>query len=140
MPLAISEQELLVEIDDMNKNPAIHGILVQLPLPKHINEDAVIHAIAPEKDVDGFHPVNIGELWMGEDTLAPCTPTGCIILLKKSGIELAGKNAVVVGRSNIVGKPMAAPRSRSGGRPGACVDRPAATGFCLVQQVEGEQR
>ena len=107
LPAATPQAELLGLIDRLNDDPAIHGILVQLPLPEHIDEKAVIDAIRPDKDVDGFHPVNTGNLMIGADSLLPCTPAGCIELLKRSGIEIAGKRAVVIGRSNIVGKPAA---------------------------------
>lgn len=90
----------------MNERKDIHGILVQLPLPKHINEDHVIAAISPEKDVDGFSPVSVGKMMLGQDTFLPCTPYGVMKLLEYSGIEIAGKHAVVIGRSHIVGKPM----------------------------------
>jgi methylenetetrahydrofolate dehydrogenase (NADP+)/methenyltetrahydrofolate cyclohydrolase len=98
---------LLAKIADLNADPAIHGILVQLPLPKHINSDRVLNAINPEKDVDGFHPMNVGALATGNPMLQPCTPYGAMKLLEKAGVEIEGKHAVVVGRSNIVGKPMA---------------------------------
>lgn len=103
----IAQAELLACIDELNRNPSVHGILVQLPLPKHIEESAVIHRISPDKDVDGFHPVNVGRLSLGERGLFPCTPMGVMALLADTGIDLRGKHAVVVGRSNIVGKPMA---------------------------------
>ncbi|HEX2867635.1 MAG TPA: bifunctional methylenetetrahydrofolate dehydrogenase/methenyltetrahydrofolate cyclohydrolase FolD [Ignavibacteriales bacterium] len=102
-----SEETLLQMIDSYNKNNDFDGILVQLPLPRHINEDKVINAILPEKDVDGFHPVNVGKLVIGQDTLYPCTPAGVQELLKYYKIETKGKHVVVVGRSNIVGKPVA---------------------------------
>src|SRR5690606_24289190 len=95
-------------VDRLNKDPQVHGILVQLPLPKQINEKAVINAIDPDKDVDAFHPVNVGRLLIGEEGFAPCTPKGCQELLLRSGNDPAGKHVVVLGRSNIVGKPMAA--------------------------------
>lgn len=107
LPADISQQELLALIEKLNRDERIHGILVQLPLPRHIDEKAVIDAIAVEKDVDGFHPVNAGNLMIGDDALLPCTPAGIIELIKRAGLEIAGKHAVVVGRSNIVGKPMA---------------------------------
>lgn len=103
----ISEEELLQLIYELNNNEEVHGILVQLPLPKHINETAVIEAISPKKDVDGFHPQTVGNMCIGTKGYLPCTPAGVIQLLKRSGIEIAGKECVVVGRSNIVGKPMA---------------------------------
>lgn len=102
-----SQEELLALVNRLNNDPAIHGILVQLPLPKQISEAAVLAAIHPDKDVDGFHVVNAGQLAVGEPRLVPCTPLGCIHLLKGLGINLRGLHAVVIGRSNIVGKPMA---------------------------------
>ncbi|CAM4523004.1 methylenetetrahydrofolate dehydrogenase (NADP+)/methenyltetrahydrofolate cyclohydrolase [Paenibacillus endophyticus] len=102
-----SEEELLAVIDRLNNQASINGILVQLPLPKHINEKAVIDAIRVEKDVDGFHPESVGNLVIGDDSLLPCTPAGVIELIKRSGVEISGKHAVVIGRSNIVGKPVA---------------------------------
>lgn len=107
LPENTSEEELLALIDKLNKDDSVHGILVQLPLPRHIDEDKVIMAISPEKDVDGFHPVNVGNLVIGKKAFLPCTPNGIIVLLKKMGIETSGKHAVVIGRSNIVGKPVA---------------------------------
>lgn len=101
-----SQEEVLALVDKLNAQESIHGILVQLPLPKHIHEKAVIDAIAVEKDVDGFHPVNVGNLVIGDDSLLPCTPAGVIEMIKRTGIEIAGKHAVVIGRSNIVGKPV----------------------------------
>jgi methylenetetrahydrofolate dehydrogenase (NADP+)/methenyltetrahydrofolate cyclohydrolase len=103
----VSQDELLSVVWQLNDDPEVDGILVQLPLPKHIDESAVIEAIDPEKDVDGFHPVNVGRLSLGQRSLVPCTPAGVIEILKRSGIEIAGRHAVIVGRSNIVGKPMA---------------------------------
>ena len=103
----ITEKELIEEIQKLNQDPDINGILVQLPLPKGINEENVLRAVAPEKDVDGFHPMNAGELMRAGAMLEPCTPAGCIELLKRAGVELSGANAVVIGRSNIVGKPIA---------------------------------
>jgi methylenetetrahydrofolate dehydrogenase (NADP+)/methenyltetrahydrofolate cyclohydrolase len=103
----ISEDELLGLIKSYNQNPEYHGILVQLPLPKHIDEDKVIESISPKKDVDGFHPVSVGNLVIGKDTFASCTPAGIQELLMRYNIETAGKHLVVVGRSNIVGKPIA---------------------------------
>ncbi len=102
-----SEEELLALIDKLNKDPKIHGILVQLPLPKHINEHKVLYAIDPQKDVDGFHPVNVGKLMIGEPDYLPCTPHGIQQLLIKSGVKIEGAEVVIVGRSNIVGKPIA---------------------------------
>ncbi len=103
---SISEAELLDMIHQLNGNPNVHGILVQLPLPPHISEKAVIEAIAPEKDVDGFHPLNVGNMMIGYDTLLPCTPHGIVELIKRTGTPIAGRHAVVIGRSNIVGKPV----------------------------------
>jgi methylenetetrahydrofolate dehydrogenase (NADP+)/methenyltetrahydrofolate cyclohydrolase len=108
LPAETGEEELLKKIDELNNNPKVHGILVQLPLPKHINEEAVINAIAPEKDVDGFTILNVGKLATGGEGFVPCTPLGCLMLLKDAMGDLSGKNAVVIGRSNIVGKPMTA--------------------------------
>ncbi len=108
LPTSTTQEELLSLISELNARADVNGILVQLPLPKSIDEDAVIRAIAPEKDVDGFHPVNVGRLNIGQDGYVSCTPAGVIQLLKRSGIEIEGKECVVVGRSNIVGKPMAA--------------------------------
>ena len=106
-PANISEEDLLALIDTLNEDPAVHGILVQLPLPEHIDETRVIERIAPAKDVDGFHPVNVGKLVIGLDTFKSCTPAGIQELLVRSGIDVAGKHVVILGRSNIVGKPMA---------------------------------
>lgn len=103
----ITQEKLLTIIDELNHNEMVNGILVQLPLPKHINEEAVIKAIAPEKDVDGFHPETVGNMCIGSKGFLPCTPAGVIQLLKRSNIEIEGKECVVIGRSNIVGKPMA---------------------------------
>lgn len=108
-PASVTESELLAKVHELNANPDVHGILVQLPLPSHINEQAIINAIDPAKDVDGFHVVNTGKLATGQaDALVSCTPLGCLMLLKDAlGGDLSGKHAVVIGRSNIVGKPMA---------------------------------
>ena len=103
-----TERELLMLIDQLNSDPTVHGILVQLPLPAQINTHAVINAIDPDKDVDGFHLINVGRLTTGESGLVPCTPLGCMMLLRAYAGDLSGQNAVIVGRSNIVGKPMAA--------------------------------
>jgi len=107
-PAETSEADLLAIVNKLNNDPACHGILVQLPLPKHINSEKVLNAIDPDKDVDGFHPVNVGRLWVGEKALVPCTPTGSVILAKTVKPNLSGADAVVIGRSNIVGKPVAA--------------------------------
>ena len=106
LPENTTEEDLLKLIEQLNNDDTVHGILVQLPLPKHINEDKVIMAISPEKDVDGFHPVNVGNMMIGRPGFLPCTPHGIIVLLQRMGIETSGKHAVVIGRSNIVGKPV----------------------------------
>lgn len=106
-PDTITETELLTLIDQLNKDDSVDGVLVQLPLPKHISGDKVIAAIAKEKDVDGFHPLNVAALWQKQDCVLPCTPKGIIKMLKAAGVEIKGKRAVVVGRSNIVGLPVA---------------------------------
>ena len=103
----ITEEELLELIEELNADDSVDGILVQLPLPKHINEDKVIAAITKEKDVDGFHPLNVASLWLKQDCTLPCTPKGIIKMLKEAGVEIQGKRAVVIGRSNIVGLPVA---------------------------------
>lgn len=107
LPADTTEEQLLELVEQLNNDPKIHGILVQLPLPKQINEKKILLAIATSKDVDGFHPYNVGKLAVGEDTFVACTPAGVIKMLEYSGVELKGKRAVVVGRSNIVGKPAA---------------------------------
>lgn len=117
------EEELLELIDTLNKNDQVHGILVQLPLPKHMDEDKVIKAIAPEKDVDGFHPQSVGALSIGQPGFVSCTPAGVIQLLKRSNIDIEGKECVVLGRSNIVGKPMALLLLRENGTVTICHSR-----------------
>ena len=112
LPESTSEQELLDLIAKLNADPSVHGILVQLPLPKHINEEKVTLAIDPKKDVDGFHPVNMGNLLIGRKGFLPCTPHGVLILLERAGVQTNGARAAVIGRSNIVGKPMALLLSR----------------------------
>ena len=107
MPGDTTEETLLAKIAELNADDTIDGILVQLPLPKHIDEEKVINAIRPDKDVDAFHPVNTGKIMIGNPDFLPCTPAGVMVMLKKTGIDITGKNCVVVGRSNIVGKPMA---------------------------------
>lgn len=107
LPADTDQDTLLTLIDQLNKDDKIHGILVQLPLPDHIEEAAVLEAIRPDKDVDGFHPYNMGKLMVGEAPFVPCTPQGIMVLLKESGMDLKGKEAVIIGRSNIVGKPVA---------------------------------
>ena len=106
LPETTSQEELLALIDQYNQDSAWHGILVQLPLPKHIDEEAVLLAIDPDKDVDGFHPMNMGRLWSGNPVMIPSTPAGIMEIFHEYGVELEGKRAVVIGRSNIVGKPM----------------------------------
>jgi methylenetetrahydrofolate dehydrogenase (NADP+)/methenyltetrahydrofolate cyclohydrolase len=108
LPAEVTQSEILALIDELNADDSVHGILVQLPLPEHISTDLIAAAVLPEKDVDGFHPVNVGRLWRGEQGLFPCTPSGIVSLLHHHDIPLTGKNALIVGRSNIVGKPMAA--------------------------------
>ncbi len=107
-PASITQSELLDIVDRLNADPAVHGILVQMPLPKHIDAEAVVRRIRPDKDVDGFHPVNVGKLWIGDtDGFAPCTPAGVLYMLRASHARTSGAECVIVGRSNIVGKPMA---------------------------------
>jgi len=106
-PKDITEQEVLSKIKELNNNPEVSGILVQLPLPKHINKEKIINAIHPKKDVDGFNPINVGNLASGYDAIIPCTPLGCLHLIKKIEKNLSGKHAVIIGRSNLNGKPMA---------------------------------
>ena len=108
LPAETTQSELLAQAAALNADPQVHGILVQLPLPAHLDADAVLNAIAPDKDVDGFHPVNVGRLWTGNPVSIPCTPLGCALILKDRLGDLSGKRAIVIGRSNIVGKPMAA--------------------------------
>jgi methylenetetrahydrofolate dehydrogenase (NADP+)/methenyltetrahydrofolate cyclohydrolase len=108
LPATTSAAELHALIDRLNRDPAVDGILVQLPLPKHIPVEPLLESVDPAKDVDGFHPVNVGKLWSGRNALVPCTPRGCLHLLRSAEIPLEGARALVVGRSNIVGKPMAA--------------------------------
>jgi len=107
LPEDVSEARLISSIEELNDDKAVDGVLVQLPLPKHIDENKVIDAIALEKDVDGFHPGNVANLWLGRKCIVPCTPKGIIAMIESTGVEISGKKAVVVGRSNIVGKPVA---------------------------------
>ncbi len=107
LPQETTEEELLALVDKLNKKDDIHGILCQLPLPKHINEEKILYAIDPKKDVDAFHPVNVGKIMIGDFDFLPCTPAGVMDLIEESGIDLTGKECVVIGRSNIVGKPQA---------------------------------
>jgi len=119
LPAETTQEELLIEIQNLNNNPDIDGFIIQLPLPKHIDENIIIQAIAPEKDVDGFHPVNVGKMVAGLPTYLPATPFGILELLKRYHIDTDGKNCVVLGRSNIVGTPMSILMSRKG-NPGNC--------------------
>lgn len=123
LPEKTTEKELLELIDGLNRKPEVNGILVQLPLPKQIDEDKILLAISPEKDVDGFHPVNVGNLSIGRPGFVSCTPAGVIQLLKRAGIEIEGKECVVLGRSNIVGKPMAMLLLRENGTVTVCHSR-----------------
>jgi methylenetetrahydrofolate dehydrogenase (NADP+) / methenyltetrahydrofolate cyclohydrolase len=150
LPATVTEAELLALVRRLNADPAVDGILVQLPLPKGIHAEAVLDAIEPSKDVDGFHPINVGALWTGKEGLVPCTPRGCMRLLAEAGAELKGARAVVVGRSNIVGKPMAAlllaehatvtlAHSRTRDLPGVCLQADvlvAAVGRAKMIQSE----
>ena len=115
LPEETTEDELVSLVKELNSDDEVNGILVQLPLPKHIDEDRIIRTISPDKDVDGFHPVSVGRLWIGEKGFLSCTPAGIIQLLKRSGITIEGKECVIVGRSNIVGKPMTALLLRENG-------------------------
>lgn len=123
LPADISEEALLAEVEKYNKDDSVHGILVQLPLPKHIDENKIIYAIDPDKDVDGFHPVNIGRLVLGGEHVKfpPCTPAGIVELLERSGVETSGAEVVIVGRSNLVGKPLANMLCRKGKNANATV-------------------
>jgi len=107
LPAGTPQADVIALIERMNEDPRIHGILVQLPLPRHISESAALRAVSPEKDVDGFHPVNVGKMMLGEKCFLPCTPHGVVQILARSGVPIAGSHVVVVGRSNIVGKPVA---------------------------------
>ncbi len=120
LPYETTEEELIALIEKLNNDDSVHGILVQLPVPEHINEKNIINAISPKKDVDGFHPASVGALSIGEKGFVSCTPAGIIQLLKRSDIEIAGKECVVVGRSNIVGKPMAMLLLRENGTVTIC--------------------
>lgn len=123
LPEATTEAELLEIINKLNNDSAVHGILVQLPVPEHINEERIINAISPLKDVDGFHPASVGALSIGQRGFVSCTPAGVIQLLKRSGIEISGKECVVIGRSNIVGKPMSMLLLRENGTVTICHSR-----------------
>lgn len=107
LPAETSQQELLALIDNLNTDPTVHGILVQLPLPEGLDEETVINSISPQKDVDGFHPINVGNLHIGQTGFVPCTPAGVVELVRRTGVPIAGQKVVVLGRSNIVGKPVA---------------------------------
>lgn len=140
-PENASESDVLKKIQELNGDPSVDGILVQLPLPHQINPSKIVEAISPQKDVDGFHPVNVGKLLIGETSgFFPCTPLGIQVLLEKSGIEIAGKHAVIIGRSNIVGKPMAALllQTTAGGNATVTVlhrRSPFLKEFCLLADV-----
>ena len=121
LPADATEDELLARVRALDGDPSIHGILVQLPLPKGISEKKVIDAISPEKDVDGFTPVNVGKMLIGDECFLPCTPHGILKLIEKAGMDVSGKHAVVIGRSNIVGKPVAALLARKGAHANATV-------------------
>lgn len=123
LPEETTEEELLAIIDKLNRDDSIYGILVQLPVPKHINENHIIQAIGPKKDVDGFHPQSVGALSIGQPGFVSCTPAGIIQLLIRSGVEIAGKECVIIGRSNIVGKPMAMLLLRENGTVTVCHSR-----------------
>ena len=125
LPEETTEDELLSLIDELNNDDEVTGILVQLPVPKHIDEDTIIRRISPKKDVDGFHPMSVGALLIGEDGFLSCTPAGVIQLLKRSGVEIAGKECVVIGRSNIVGKPMSVLLLRENGTVTICHSKTA---------------
>jgi len=125
LPEETTQEELLSLIDKLNDDQEITGILVQLPVPKHIDEDTIIRRISPDKDVDGFHPMSVGALLIGEKGFLSCTPAGVIQLLKRSGVEIAGKECVVIGRSNIVGKPMSVLLLRENGTVTICHSRTA---------------
>ena len=123
LPTETTQEELIALVERLNNDDKIHGILVQLPLPKHLNETEVLLKIKPEKDVDAFHPYNVGKIMIGNHDLLPCTPAGVMVLLEKSGIEVSGKKCVVIGRSNIVGKPMAMLLLHSNGTVTICHSR-----------------
>ncbi len=123
LPDNTTQDELIELVEKLNCDEKIHGILVQLPLPEHIDETAVLHRINPQKDVDAFHPYNVGKIMIGNHDLLPCTPAGVMVLLQRSGVEISGKNCVVIGRSNIVGKPMAMLLLRANGTVTICHSR-----------------
>lgn len=123
LPASTTQEELDALVEKLNRDPKIHGILVQLPLPKHLDAEEVLLRIDPAKDVDAFHPINVGKIMIGTDSFLPCTPAGIIVLLKRHGIEIAGKRCVVIGRSNIVGKPMALLLLRENGTVTICHSR-----------------
>jgi methylenetetrahydrofolate dehydrogenase (NADP+)/methenyltetrahydrofolate cyclohydrolase len=123
LPEMTSQEELCTLVDQLNKDSKIHGILVQLPLPRHLDENEILLRIKPEKDVDAFHPYNVGKIMIGNYDLLPCTPAGVMVLLEKSGVDVSGKRCVVVGRSNIVGKPMAMLLMQANGTVTVCHSR-----------------
>ena len=133
LPKETSQEALLDLVDRLNRDDTVHGILVQMPLPRHIDDDAVIRAIDPDKDVDGFHVVNAGRLMVGQDGFQSCTPKGVMRMLKHLGVEIAGRHAVVVGRSNIVGKPMAMMLLRENATVTVCHSRTADLGAITRQ-------
>lgn len=136
LPEDVEEESVIKLIQDLNADDSIHGILVQLPLPNSINESNILKAIAPEKDVDGFHEVNAGKLMIGEDTFIPCTAKGIIRLLEHNGIEIEGKHCVVVGRSNIVGKPVAMELLKRNGTVTVCHSKTdVLEAFCLCADI-----
>lgn len=123
LPEKTTQEELDALVEQLNRDEAVHGILVQLPLPKHLDAEEILLRIDPKKDVDAFHPVNVGKLVIGSDSFLPCTPAGIVVLLKRHGIEISGKRCVVIGRSNIVGKPMALLLLRENGTVTICHSR-----------------
>ena len=123
LPEMTSQEELCTLVDQLNKDSKIHGLLVQLPLPRHLDENEILLRIKPEKDVDAFHPYNVGKIMIGNYDLLPCTPAGVMVLLEKSGVDVSGKRCVVVGRSNIVGKPMAMLLMQANGTVTVCHSR-----------------
>lgn len=136
LPETVEEESVIKLIQDLNADDSIHGILVQLPLPRSINESNILKAIAPEKDVDGFHEANAGKLMIGEDTFIPCTAKGIIRLLEHNGIEIEGKHCVVVGRSNIVGKPVAMELLKRNGTVTVCHSKTdVLRAFCLCADI-----
>ena len=136
LPADLTQEQLLATVDELNADETIDGIIVQLPLPNHLSSRTVLDRINPEKDVDGFHPINVGRLWSGEDGFLSATPAGVIQLLKRQGVEMSGKHAVIVGRSNIVGKPMAALLLRENCTVSICHSRTAdLPGICRQADI-----